>query len=466
MSLDLLRTRGRVALATVCALALAVPAAHAYDPAAEVSNYLKVHERFLHDHSDPEYQLGLRLEGVRQWLELIEINATDPERNPFTLCAEHNDGCAGDVRMYDWGEQGLGFVQEIQFVNRNGSTISGHVWAAFPRDGEATGRRPAISITNGSVQAPEELYWHAAQTLAQHGYVVLTWDPQGQGRSDAFGAGATMFRGFPAQQAPNFFEGTEEALDFLLSTPDAPYEPRAAEGSNAEAAAKQERRVASGHADAHNPLHGIVDPERIGIAGLSLGASAVSGVGTDDQRVDAIVAWDNLRAPAEGSAPRVPALGISNDYGLTPTPFTEDPDPQAKNAAFAAYRAAGVDSMQVNIRGGTHYESSYIPNPAFGATLRGIDLVGWYTTAWFDKYVKGDPTADARLLSDRWLDDPRSAEVDPAGDGNVFSSYFRSAVDVGGFECEDMRAGCGGALVPQAQDGVDGEWSFLEERRP
>jgi dienelactone hydrolase len=368
--------------------------------------------------------------------------------------------------MYDWGEQGLGFVQEIQFVNRNGSTISGHVWAAFPRDGEATGRRPAISITNGSVQAPEELYWHAAQTLAQHGYVVLTWDPQGQGRSDAFGAGSTMFRGFPAQQAPNFFEGTEEALDFLLSTPDAPYEPRAAEGSNAEAAAKQERRVASGHADAYNPLHGIVDPERIGIAGHSLGASAVSQVGIDDPRVDAIVAWDNLRVPEEGSAPRVPALGISNDYGLTPTPFTEDPDPQGKNAAFAAYRAAGVDTMQVNIRGGTHYESSYIPNPAFGATLRGIDFVGWYTTAWFDKYVKGDATAGARLLSDRWIDDPREAEVDPSGDGNVFSSYFRSAVDIGGFECEDMRAGCGGALVPQADDGVDGEWSFLEERRP
>jgi hypothetical protein len=38
-------------------------------------------------------------------------------------------------------------------------------------------------ITNGSVQAPERLYWFAAQTLAKARYVVLTFDPQGKGLS-------------------------------------------------------------------------------------------------------------------------------------------------------------------------------------------------------------------------------------------------------------------------------------------
>ena len=46
---------------------------------------------------------------------------------------------------------------------------------------------PGVVITNGSVQAPEELYWAFAAALAKAGYVVLTWDPQTQGRSDGPG---------------------------------------------------------------------------------------------------------------------------------------------------------------------------------------------------------------------------------------------------------------------------------------
>ncbi|WP_143038706.1 alpha/beta hydrolase family protein [Thermoleophilum album] len=317
-------------------------------------------------------------------------------------------------------------------------------------------------ITNGSVQAPEQLYWHAAQTLAQHGYVVLTWDPQGQGRSDAFGSGETLLRGVPAQQPANFVEGTEDALDFALSTPERPYTPRGP------GAARQRELVAAGRSPKNNPLHVLVDASRVGIAGHSLGAFAVSQISSSDPRVDAVMAWDNLQPPSPPLKPRVPALGISNDYGLVVTPFTSDPDPEARNRAFAAYKQAGVDAMQVNIRGGTHYESSYIPDPAFPATLRGIDLVDWYTLAWFDRYVKGEPRAIKRILSDRWRADAKAASVDPSGDGNLFSFYFRSPVAIttprGRFECSDLRGGCEGRLVPRSGDGFPEDWSFLKER--
>ena len=116
-----------------------------------------------------------------------------------------------------------------------------------------------------------------------------------------------------------------------------------------------------------------------------------------------------------------PALGMSADYGLTPTPFTADPDPLAKSQASLAYSAAGVDTGELVIRGGTHYEFSFIPNPAFGGTLRGIDQVAWYTTAWFDKYVKRDSSADKRLLTTRWHNDAAEAAIDPDRDGNLFS---------------------------------------------
>ena len=56
--------------------------------------------------------------------------------------------------------------------------------------------------------------------------------------------------------------------------------------------------------------------------------------------------------------------------------------------------------------------------------------------------MKGDPTADARLLRPpRWQDD--------------FSFYYRSRLDIDGFTCEDLRSGCPG-MVPG-----DGEYSYL-----
>ena len=77
-------------------------------------------------------------------------------------------------------------MHPVLFTARDGATLSGTVWAT--RSGPA--KRPGIVITTGSVQAPETLYWGLAATLAKHGYVVLTYDVQGQGRSDTFGDGA------------------------------------------------------------------------------------------------------------------------------------------------------------------------------------------------------------------------------------------------------------------------------------
>ena len=218
--------------------------------------------------------------------------------------------------------------------------------------------------------------------------------------------------------------------------------------------------MAAGLNAAHNPFAHLLDRGRIGLAGHSYGAAGVSYVGQWDPRVKAIVAWDNLGpadpaaagrlgerpCPADPDARRPvpitkPALGLSADYGLIATPYTADPDPLAKSAQSLEYSRAGVDTGQLVIRGGTHYEFSFIANPAFGATLRGADLTAWYTTAWFDRYVKGDPTADARLLAARWQDD--------------FSFYYRSRLDIDGFACEDLRSGCPG-MVPG-----DGEYSYL-----
>jgi alpha-beta hydrolase superfamily lysophospholipase len=457
----------RVLAAALGALLLGAPVALAFDPGQESQNYAKIHERLQYVTLTPEFQLRLRQANQDNALEAAQIPVNDPERDfSGNVCANGGNECAGDVRFYDWKDNGFGIVKPVLFTARNGSTISGRVWATTT----GPAKRPAVVITTGSVQAPERLYWGTAATLAKHGYVVLTYDTQGQGRSDTYGEGVDRMDGFPSQSGRPFYDGTEDALDFLLSTPAKPYDPRPSCTSGTDHSPKQDRRVTEGLNAAFNPLADMVDPDRVAIAGHSLGAGAVSYIGQVDDRVDAIVAWDNLREPtpgpavcASGSAPRPPtppitkpALGISNDYGLTPTPYDDDPDPEGKNAGFAAYKTAGVDSMEFSIRGGTHYESSFIPGNTTAvlgtASLRGTDMVAWYTTAWFDKYVKcadgSECEADAgrRLLTDRWRDDARGGEVDVGGDANLYSFYFRSRYDLdnGGAEvvCDDMRAGC------------------------
>src|SRR5581483_10803227 len=116
----------------------------------------------------------------------------------------------------------------------------GHVWAtvAGPR------KRPGVVITNGSVQADEQMYWYAAQTLAKDGYVVLTFDPQGQGQSDTYGQGADRNEGFPAQSDGRpFYDGTEDAINFLLSDPSHRYEPVKSCTTGTVHSAKQNSRV-------------------------------------------------------------------------------------------------------------------------------------------------------------------------------------------------------------------------------
>ena len=411
-------------------------------PAGGTRNFSKIEERSSQESGTPVPGVS-RQQAIDDELERADIALNDPERDfSGNLCAQHKDGCAGDVRLYRWAQSGYGLTYPVLYIARSGAIISGHIW--MTRDGPP--KRPGVVITTGSVQAPEELYLFAATTLAKKGYIVMTYDVQGQGRSDTYGEAPDGYEGFPAQQPANFIGGTEDALNFLLSTPASQYVPLPSYSSapctapgRIAAWPKAGTRLQPGLQAARHVAHRDHRPlaRRLGRLDSLLHGPYASVV-------DAFVAWDNLSVPS-GVTPRVPALGMSADYGLVPTPFTSEPNPQSKNSASNTYCAAGIDTAQLNWRGGTHYEWSYIPNHAFGATWRGMDAAAWYTAAWMDKYVKGDPTADARLLTDRWRDDDLEQSIDPDNDGNMFSYHFRSRIDMdlsggGHVRCEDLRS--------------------------
>jgi dienelactone hydrolase len=449
-------------------------AAKTFNVGVEAQNFLSVSER-QNEYLTPQYQLQLRTISQQNSVAAAKMQVADPQRLfSADLCGNGMDGCAGDTRLYAWQADHYGIVTPFLFTSRSGATISGHVWAT--RKGPA--HRPGIVITNGSVQADEQFYWYAAQALAKAGYVVMTFDPQGQGQSDTPGEGADVTEGVPAQtDGRPFFDGTEDAIDFFLSSPKHPYEPVPSCNSGTSHAAKQKARVAAGFDAAYDPFWRLLDTRRIGLVGHSYGASGVSYIAQWDKRVSAVVAWDNLGPPTpvgkesgcvakkdrRPAKIRVPGLGISADYFLPPTPNTSLPKPLAKSTESLTYSRHHIDTGEIIIRGGSHLDFDYIPNPGLMASLRGADLISWYTTAWFDRYVKGTTAAYDELVTRRWRHDGLEAAIDPFGDGNAFSFYYRSRLDITKpngkrFDCEHLRKGCKGMTN---HDGYRGAYSYL-----
>ena len=103
--------------------------------------------------------------------------------------------------------------------------------------------------------------------------------------------------------------------------------------------------------------------------------------------------------------------------------------------------------------------------PALPSSLRGIDMVTWYTVAWFAKYLQHDPRADAMLLSARWRDDAAAGAVDPGKDPNLYSWHYKSRLSLtlaGGqhYDCENLRDGCSGQYAA-AEDCGPAAYSFV-----
>lgn len=380
-----------------------------------------------------------------------------------------------------WTAAGRGRVAPVSFAASDGAQLNGYLFeppASVPKPDDGY---PGVVITTGSIQGYQQLYFWAAEGLAEAGYMVLTYDVQGQGDSDTLPANCApspaqlmqqdVCTGVPYQQNYNFFQGTEDALDFFFSSPAHPY-PNAAKLAGASALSPVGQSL-----NPYNPRYGDLDTSEVGIAGHSLGASAVSQVGQCDSRVKAIVAWDNL-APATPCATgqaltlRTPALGFNSEYFFNPEPMTSVPDPHAKDQAFQQLAKAGVDTMQVALRSSMHLEYSYVPY-ILPASSRGERVAFYYTLAWFDYYLRGDPSAYNRLTAkvfDSSADEhaigagyysPTAAAGDPTDPaaGNIpyliaglpvqdrLSFYYESEYSLTNPSgdpqlCSDLRAGC------------------------
>jgi hypothetical protein len=207
-------------------------------------------------------------------------------------------------------------------------------------------------------------------------------------------------------------------------------------------------------------LRGIKDPYRayldrgdLGMAGHSQGSMGVSRAQSDLPQVKAIVGMDNLRAFGHDDpggvgcavagtlpvTPTVPGLGIGSETGCG-----ERTD---KLAGYHAWRGAGtadapMPTMEVVLARSDH--------PSFGGGgshsskhLTQLKASGYYMRAWFDRWLKNDHGAQARLLDTTPIgvpiDDLLSA-MSPAGPKPSPAAFHSAAYLPGAIDCEDLRS--------------------------
>jgi dienelactone hydrolase len=203
---------------------------------------------------------------------------------------------------------------------------------------------PAVIVLHGGL-SHKELHWWSSQPLAEAGYMVVAFEA--------------------AYISPTTAEAGA-VLDWLLSD--------------------------------GNPFRGELDADHIGITGHSAGGVVSSAFGQQDDRISAVVSWDRAQS---GQMPadlviRHPALFFFSDYNCQevpvcqPTPYQTPPDPNGpgnKGEDFARVATAGVDSMQIALRAALHLD--FVPSELAGN--RYVEsVVMYFTTAWFDRYLKGD----------------------------------------------------------------------------
>ena len=179
-------------------LLLAPASASAAGPAPGTPEYLQRDNQNIADAygrqtgqqlGNPAYTQALTAEHNEVWVQQLAQQAATPNRLAITPGNVFPGWNGGNPLRRGWtGRRGLRVP--VSYTNRYGALIRGNVFAPLPgaRD-PYTGRRlrrpyPGVVITTGSVQGSERMYWWLAQDLAERGYVVLTYDVQGQGTSE------------------------------------------------------------------------------------------------------------------------------------------------------------------------------------------------------------------------------------------------------------------------------------------
>ena len=390
------------ALALACTLSLGLAGTALAQEYNEAENLAAAWGQTVKDFSDPTESaevVALSAENVLQ-----RMGESPESKGPYALGHWPWTGDP-DRTPAKWEAAGKGEVHDLRFPNRNGVSLHATIWVPSG----FKGARPGIVYSPG-VLSDEAMYFWFAQGMAEAGYVVMTYEIPGQGRSDQGTSDP------PAE--------LRDALTFFLS--------------------------------AANPARAKVDATRIGTAGHSLGAGAVQSVGDFGGVVKAISAHSDLRGTYAGSAP-IQGQGADYDNFIFPPMPSQDGAggrSDGKLGAFAAIRERGVSVQEVVIESATHLAWSHVPWSYTAVWSEEVAL--HYSLAWFDRWLMGNRRRGGKTAEQRLTENYAAQELgpqqqlEPSKRSHGVSRKYNSAYDVVSadastrWQCEDMvgRDGC------------------------
>lgn len=263
-------------------------------------------------------------------------------------------------------------------------------------------RLPGVVLLHGRGGAKCALWW-AARLLAGRGYetLVLTYPSSGT----------------VAQVEPGGATAARAALAWLRSSA--------------------------------NPYRSKLKANDLALIGHSLGAIVAQDVQQDASLpyVKTIVALDNLRRYLIGDpggavscdpstlagpiTPRVPALGLGSLTGCPPP----DQALTDKTTGYKNWRAAGVFVEEAVLAHSNH--NGYTGGAPFNTAHRAqLEHAAYYVLAWLARWLRGDTTQEARLVSQTPLGIPVTAML--ANDTNA--PAFTSSAFLPSKECPELRA--------------------------
>ncbi len=321
-----------------------------------------------------------------------------------------------------------GVAQEVRFVNARGLVLEGTLWLpprafvglgcpvpgtkAYAVPGTWAGcvsrsnltrdRLPGIVWAAGLASRQEHYFW-IAQRLAWAGYVVLTYDPAGQGESEGSTLDLLNPVEFAAPQTcryPGSCQDLEDAVRWFMRIPVTPVDV---------ATPRLEARVDPRNGPP-NPVAFLVDRRRVGIGGHSMGGATVhsylrslaAGAGVDGRPVPKVAAAVSLSYSAPVTAV-VPLQLQTSDYDGVPFGFTVlQANAQAMGEGLGYQRhKEGYDAIRAGpgrrpvslivLEGGTH--TDFINQPFIYKTPWAHFVAGHYAQAWFDCHVLGSRAA-------------------------------------------------------------------------
>lgn len=375
-----------------------------------------------------------------------------------------------------------GRVIAASYRNRYGARISAHLWAPPAR---VAGPHPAVVFINGAGDAEEE-YWSFAEDLAEHGYVVMTFDPQGSGRSDAKPDPESTYcdpngawrrpqemgvreTGDCAGENDN---GTDSTTGQVPGVVDIVVGGHTGQQSTTDIQGLYDQLSPNyifGAFDAYawmaspaDPWRSQIDFNRVAVMGHSLGAYAAAMVANGDplHRFRAGVSLDSYAHFMHGVTPRVPTLYEQSEQETLSGPRLAPPPPTALHATradYAAFTRDRIDTMYTVLRASNHSEFAYSgPDQPAPASRAGQRTATYFALAWLDRALRHGRTADRRLRAarfDRSVDrssiglgrwDPATQSNHPYTIGGeriaaALSSNYVSRYAFGGRRCDDMR---------------------------